>query len=137
MIHMKNFGKSPARNVFNVGEILVGDDLEKQADEWFAHIGLPLHKTIDTKTGFYALPNGIGVAGKSAIMQGVFGDVTAYQWRGRKANVSPKLPAICVDRIEYRDSVGNLYWTDICYKLGADPQGKIFPTLCTTHNEVH
>jgi hypothetical protein len=136
MIHTKNFGKSPARHVFNVGEILIGDNLTK-VDEWFTQIGVPLHMTVDSQTGWHMMPNGIGIEEKSAIMQEAYWDVTAYQLKELKTNELPTPPAMLVDRIEYNDSVGTLYWTDICYKLGSDPNGKIVASPCTTHNEIH
>ena len=134
-VRANNFGKSPAIHVFSSGEIFTGDtynDLIKQADAWFAQAGIPLHKILDNQTGFYKLPIGLAIPEMDAIMQGTHGDFTAWQLKG-----IPKPPARFVDRIEYRDMAGNLYWTDICYELGAQVGGGVLPSPCTTHNEVH
>jgi hypothetical protein len=137
MIHIKNFGKSPARHVFSAGEIFIGGNLKQRANDWFAQAGIPLSKTLDNRTGFYTLPNGYGIMEMSAVMQETSFDISVLQMKGLKLTEPPRPPAVCVGRIEYSDSVGNLYWTDHCMMLGSDPSGKIVPSACTTHNEVH
>jgi len=137
-IIIANYGKSPALHVLEAGEVLVGDGLDKQIDNWFKEMGVPFFKTQNEKTGFYFLHNGIGVM-DTTVMQGVGGVFSAVQVKGISIGIQPHLPAVTVGRIEYRDTIGNLYWTDICWMMEpfTEQPNKINLRPCTRHNEIH
>ena len=69
-------------------------------------------------------------------------DLIAFQRKNIVAGQQPSLPVTIVGRIQYFDTTGNMYWTDICYFVAAthtttgEPSTPITPT-CGQHNEMH
>jgi hypothetical protein len=137
-LRLSNFGKSPAIHVIGAGEMIVAGDVLKRADAWFESMGIPLKAAYQEKSGTYLLPNGEGVP-EDTVMQGREMDFWATQLTG---NDSDPPPGVISGRIQYRDTLSNLYWTDFCLLVVEihDQTGtasNLAAPKCPKHNEIH
>ena len=119
-----NKGKTPALHMKHAGCILTGNDSAQRAEEWFQRLGDgPLNKS-------YC---GVGenVLYESVLMQGE-SDKASIVGSRAAANAGETWRAVI--RIEYRDTTGERYWSDMCwFRIG---EGGPF-TRCFEHNDVH
>jgi len=128
-----NYGKQPALRAKGAGKLFVGPTAMQQADKWFEWLGNgPI--VFNTPDGDNVLPPIIPSDPKKPI-----GNTSTVETDNvlKPEDVKYILrhdeSIAIVFRMQYFDSFGNRYWSDIC--LSRFPGGA-FPH-CSRHNEMH
>jgi hypothetical protein len=121
-VYYLNYGKSPAMRVTRAGEILLGDTAAKQADDWFKQVAERDHSQAPWFVGEGVVPPGDTSNPVTTIIT------------SRTPADSENVPYIVVMHIQYFDTFGVSYWSDICW-WHLIPNMKT--TYCPNHNEIH
>jgi hypothetical protein len=131
---LANFGKSPALHVTKVWDVLAGGQPLDHADRWFEKLILPI-KVIPSprQLGVYLLPTN-DVLIEESIMQGEKSQLGGLE---PSAGIEANSPYLIVARIQYRDTLGNLYWSDLCLMPGPTTPAGLQYIPCLSHNEIH
>lgn len=125
-----NYGKSPAVNATQVGEVFVGADAMEQADAYFAHLG---DRPLTNKSLIYTFPPTVPADIEHDTQFSTLKSSQTLNDDQLKAIEPLKFGFVVASRMEYYDMFGNRYWTDSC--VSHFPNGTM--PHCPKHNEVH
>lgn len=117
-----NYGKSPAMHERREGWIFYGDGALAQAYDWFKDLGdKPLKWDVRQGEGLLMQQEpAYTTIGSREPFSGDQSQVDALQY-------------VIAWRVEYEDSFGARYWSDVCW--WHPPEGGIL--RCIQHNEIH
>jgi hypothetical protein len=133
-INLVNYGRSPALRESGIGKIFIGPNAMEDADRWFASFGNnPLPGGPDKER---VIPPGIPTSSVTSSTLGGFSTIMSdHALTPKQADyiVRTDLAVAMVTRIEYYDSYGNRYWSDVCWSRFTNSS---IPH-CRKHNELH
>lgn len=133
-VKVRNYGKSPAMNMESASDILVGDAAKpEQIDKWFDSVGTPLKSSVFEKIrGGHLMANGQPSFPRVLMQADPFFLLINPSVANSGANLD--MPYVIVARVQYYDTTGNRYWSDLCISRA----GRDMPHVaCLTHNEIH